>query len=136
IGKSLDGVITSWNRGAEKIYGYAAAEAVGRHISFLAAPDGQDDMTPLLKRIEAGEHVKHLETLRLTKEGRSIFVSITLSPIFGAGGRVIGVSTIARDISERRQLELLLRENEARYRTQVELATDAVIVHQEGCFVY
>jgi len=136
IGKTLNGVITSWNRGAERIYGYPAAEAVGRHISILAPPERADELRQVMDQVRQGEHVEHLETVRLTKAGRRIFVSLTVSPIFRADGTVTGVSTIARDITERTHLEQLLRESESRYHTQVEMAPDAIIVHANGIFVY
>jgi PAS domain S-box-containing protein len=136
IGKTLDGVITSWNRGAERIYGYRADEAVGRHISLLAPPERADELRQVMDRVRQGEHVEHLETVRLTKAGRRINVSLTLSPIFRADGTVSGVSTIARDITERTRLEQQLRESERRYHTQVELAPEAIIVHANGLFVY
>jgi len=136
IGKTLDGVITSWNRGAEKIYGFSAEEAVGRHISLLAPPECVDELHQVMDRVRQGEHVQHLETVRLTKAGRRINVSLTVSPIFRADGTVSGVSTIARDITERTRLEQLLRESERRYHTQVELAPEAIVVHTNGLFVY
>ena len=136
IGKTLDGVVTSWNRGAERIYGYRAGEVVGRNISILAPPERSDELRQVMERVRRGEHVEHLETVRLTKAGRRIYVSLTLSPILRADGVVTGVSTIARDITERTRLEQLLRESESRYHTQVELAPDAIIVHADGQFVY
>ena len=136
IGKTRDGVITSWNRGAEKIYGYSAEEAIGRHISLLAPPDRLDELRRVMDRVRQGEHVEHLETTRLTKDGRSIKVSLTLSPIFRADGTLVGVSTIARDITEQSRLEQLLRESEKRYHTQIELAGDAIVVHENGRFIY
>jgi len=136
IGKTLDGIITSWNKGAERIYGYPAGEAVGQHISFLIPPGHADEWQQVQERVRRGEPVEHLETVRLTKVGRPVDVSLTVSPIFGTSGTIIGVSTIARDITERKRTEQLLRESEQRYRTQVELAPDAVIVHQDGRFLY
>ena len=136
IGKTLDGTITSWNRGAEQIYGYRAGEAIGQPISMLAPADLIDELRQVTGRVSRGEHVEHLETVRLTKDGRRINVSLTLSPIFGAHGAVVGVSTIARDITERTRLEKLLQESEKRYHTQIEMAADAIVVHQDGRFVY
>jgi PAS domain S-box-containing protein len=136
IGKTLDGIITSWNRGAERIYGYLAHEVVGRHISLLAPPEYADELRELMDRVRNGEHVEHLETERVTKAGRRIKVSLTLSPIFRDDGALSGISTIARDITERARLEELLRESEKRYHTQVELAPEAIVVHANGLFVY
>ena len=136
LSKTLDGVITSWNRGAERLYGYAAQEVVGRKISVLIPGERLEELRQVMDRIMGGERVEHLETERLTKDGRQIWVSLTMSPILGPDGGIVGVSTIGRDIGERRQMERLLRESEKRYRTLVELAPDAVVVHQDGRFVY
>jgi PAS domain S-box-containing protein len=136
IGKTPDGIITSWNRGAEKIYGYPAAEVIGKPVSVLAPPECLDELNQVQERVRRGEHVQHLETVRLTRDGRRLNMSLTLSPIFGADGDVVGISTIARDITERTRLERLLRDSEKRYHTQVELAPDAIVVHQDGRFVY
>ena len=136
IGKTVQGVITSWNRGAERIYGYPAGEVIGRHISLLVPPDRMDELRQVMDRVRQGMHVEHLETVRLTKDGRRIDLSLTLSPICAADGSLIGVSTIARDITERTHLEKLLRESEKRYHTQIELAADAIVVHENGRFVY
>ena len=103
ISRTLDGTITSWNRGAEKIYGYEADEAVGRSISMLD-PHGYDDVG-IMEKILRGESTDHYETERRTKEGRSIHVSLTISPIKEADGTISGVSVVARDVSERRRLD-------------------------------
>jgi PAS domain S-box-containing protein len=103
ISRTLDGAITSWNRGAEKIYGYEAEEAVGRSISMLD-PLGYDD-AEIMEKILRGESTDHYETERRTKEGHSIHVSLTISPIKEADGTISGVSVVARDVSERRRLD-------------------------------
>jgi PAS domain S-box-containing protein len=95
----LDGIVTTWNKGAERIFGYAAVEAVGKHIAFLAWPGNEEDMARLIAKIRLGERVDHYETTRRHKDGRQIFVSLTLSGIQDADGRMIGISKIARDIS-------------------------------------
>jgi len=136
IGTTIDGVITSWNRGAEKVHGYPPGEMIGRHISVLAPPDRAEELREVMERVRRGEHVEHLETERLTGDGRRIDVSLTLSPISGRNGEVVAVSTIARDITERTRLEKLLRDSERRYHTQIELAADPIVVHQNGRFVY
>ncbi|OGU07363.1 MAG: hypothetical protein A2075_13960 [Geobacteraceae bacterium GWC2_58_44] len=136
ISKSLEGLVTSWNRGAERLYGYPAEEAVGREISFIIPDDRLDEWQRITTRVKRGERVEHLETARIAKDGRRIDVSLTLSPVHGADGGITGVSTIARDITERKRMERSLRESEKRYRTLVEMAPDAVVVHQEGRFVY
>jgi len=103
IGKNLDGTIASWNYGAEKIYGYTAEEAIGKPISLLV-PEGQTDEIPaILNRIKNGEHVEHYETVRRTKDGRAITVSLTISPVKDEIGKIIGASTIAKDITQRKE---------------------------------
>jgi PAS domain S-box-containing protein len=109
ISKTLDGTITSWNRGAEKMYGYAAAEVVGRSIEVIVPDDRLQELLGILERIDRGEPVEHCETARLTKDGRRIDVSITVSPMFDAAGKVIGASTIARDITERKRAEDMIK---------------------------
>ncbi|HUC86023.1 MAG TPA: PAS domain S-box protein, partial [Candidatus Acidoferrales bacterium] len=99
IGKTLAGIITSWNPGAEKIFGYAAAEAIGQPIRLLFPPDRADEEKELLARIGRGERIDHFETVRVCKDGRRIHVSATLSPVTDAGGKIIGASKIARDIT-------------------------------------
>jgi PAS domain S-box-containing protein len=136
VSKSPDGVITSWNRGAEKIYGYSPREAVGRHVSFLLPEGRMGELQEILDRVRRGERVVHQRTVRVTKEGRQIDVALTFSPILAEDGSVTGISAIGRDISEQIRLERSLRESEKRYRTLVEMAPDAVVVHQDGRFVY
>ena len=101
LSKSLEGTITSWNAGAEKIYGYSASEIVGRHVSTLAPAHLKEEVPWIIESIRRGESVDHLETVRLTKDGRPIEVSLTISPIRDGRGRIIGASTIARDIMDR-----------------------------------
>lgn len=134
--KSLEGVVASWNQGAEKLYGYSAAEAIGRHISFLVPPERLDELRQITEKILQGERVKNLDTVRRHKDGHEIPVSLTLSPIFCETGTIIGISIIARDNTERLRMVRLLRESETRYRVLVEMAPDAVFVHQDGRFVY
>ena len=105
IGKTLDGVITSWNQAAERILGYTADEIVGKPVSTLMPPEHSEDMTRILERIRRGERVGHFETKRLTKDGRVIDVSLSISPIRDADGKIIGASKVARDITDRKQAE-------------------------------
>ena len=108
--KTLDGVIASWNRGAEKIYGYAAAEVLGKNVSLLAPSEQRDEVPSLLEKIRRGEHVDHFETVRVAKDGRRIEVELSLSPLLDESGGIVGASAIARDITERKQAERALRE--------------------------
>lgn len=110
IGKTLDGVITSWNKSAERIYGYSAEEAVGESISILIPSDRADDLTHALQRIRNGERVERYETERVRKDGKLISVSLTVSPINDLSGRLVGASTIARDITEGKRMEEKLRQ--------------------------
>ncbi len=109
IGKDLEGVITSWNPGAEKVYGYRAEEVLGRPVSVLAPEGRKDEITGLLGRVGRGEAVMNFETERFRKDGERIDVALDLSPIRDAAGRITGVSTIARDITEKKQAERALR---------------------------
>jgi len=108
IGKDLDGVIRSWNRGAENLFGYAANEVIGRNISLLLPPGRDDEEPAILERLKRGERIETLESVRRRKDGQEIFVSITISPIHDSRGRVVGASKVARDISERKRAEAAL----------------------------
>jgi PAS domain S-box-containing protein len=112
ISKNLEGIILTWNDGAERIFGYKAHEAIGRPIGILIPPDRQDEEPRILARIRAGERVEHFETIRRRKDGRPIDISLTISPIRDESGRITGASKIARDITERKEAELKLRESE------------------------
>src|SRR5574337_358195 len=105
IGKTPDGVITSWNPAATVMFGYTEEEVVGQPISILLPPDRRQEMDEILARIRKGERVEHYETIRKHKDGRLINVSLTVSPIYDAAGRLIGASSIKRDITERKQAE-------------------------------
>jgi PAS domain S-box-containing protein len=128
IGKDVNGIITSWNRAAERLFGYAADEAVGRPIAMLAPPDRIDEMPGILNRIRRGERVDHFDTVRRAKDGRLLPIALTVSPIKDEDGNIIGASKIARDISERRRTEEALREERARLHATLHGIGDAVIV--------
>ncbi|HEY2991326.1 MAG TPA: PAS domain S-box protein [Methylomirabilota bacterium] len=117
VGKTTEGIITSWNAGAERIFGYPAAEVVGRPITVLLPPDRAAEEIMFLEAIARGEQISHFETVRIRKDGRRISVSVTLSPIRDEDGAVVGISKIARDITE--GVELRAREGEA-YRQAAE----------------
>lgn len=110
--KDLDGFVTSWNRGAEKMYGYSAREMVGQHVSVLSPPERRNELGEMLAVLHRGESVDHYETLRLRKDGSPVEVSVSISPIRSATGAVTGASTIARDISERNRAAEALRKTE------------------------
>jgi PAS domain S-box-containing protein len=99
IGNTLDGLITSWNHGAEKIFGYSPVEAIGQSLSILTPPESHENDPQITRRISRGENIQHFETVRVTKEGRRLDVSVSVSPITDENGRVVGASSIARDIS-------------------------------------
>ncbi len=103
IGTTLDGIITAWNPGAEQLYGYTAAEALGLHVAFLVPPDRLDERMQLQQRLEQGEHIAQFETVRLAKDQTPVDVALTMSPIKDALGRITGVSTIAHDITDRKR---------------------------------
>src|SRR5262249_44743190 len=114
ISKGLDGVITSWNQGAERMFGYTAAETVGRPVTILFPPDRFNEEPGILARIRAGERIEHYETVRRRKDGSLIDVSLADPPMRDAKGRIVGASKIARDITERKQAEAQLRDSERR----------------------
>ena len=105
IGKDLNSIITSWNAGAENIFGYTADEMIGTSIMRLIPSDRQDEEKEILSRIRRGERCSHFETIRLAKDGRQLNVSITVSPIKDSTGRVVGASKVARDITDRKRAE-------------------------------
>jgi PAS domain S-box-containing protein len=105
VGKSLEGIVTSWNRGAERLFGYTADEMVGQSILRIIPSDRQDEFSTILGTIRRGERVDHSETERVHKDGQRIFVSLTVSPIRDARGRIVGASKIARDVTHRRKLD-------------------------------
>jgi PAS domain S-box-containing protein len=109
ISKDLDGIITSWNNGAERLFGYSAKEAIGKPVTILIPPDRQYEEDAILKLIRHGERVEHYETVRRCKDGRLIDISLTVSPIRGAEGKVVAASKVARDITERKRERELLR---------------------------
>ena len=127
IGKTPDGVITSWNRGAERIYGYAAEEMLGKPVAMLIPRDRPDDMQAILARVADGERVEHYETVRLRRDGKAIAISLTVSPIYDAAGRLVGVSSIARDITERVRADERLRAASLYARSLIEASLDPLV---------
>jgi PAS domain S-box-containing protein len=126
IGKTLEGIITSWNKGAEQIYGYTEEEITGRPISILLPPNCPEELPMILGKIRRGEPVEHYETERVRKDGRIISAFLTVSPIKNADGIVIGASAIAKDITERKRAEAVVREAEQKYRDIFENAREGI----------
>lgn len=125
VSKDLNGIVTSWNAAAERLFGYSAEEMVGRPIAVLAPPERAGEMPVILNRLRAGERIEHYETQRRRKDGSLVEISLTVSPIRDAAGRVIGASKIARNITEqvelRRRLELLHREVDHRAKNVLQI---------------
>src|SRR6266568_6220351 len=105
VSKTLNGIITTWNRGAQRIFGWQADEVIGQPINIIIPPDRQDEEPNILQQIRAGQRVDHFETIRLTKDGRPLNVSVTISPIRDANGVIVGASKIARDITLQKQIQ-------------------------------
>lgn len=121
ISKRLDGIITSWNKGAHKIFGYSAKEAIGKHISLIIPKEYLSQEEQIIATLKQGKHVDHFEAIRRTKSGRRIFVSLSISPIKASNGSIIGASKIARDITERKRFQEELQSG----RETLALAVDA-----------
>jgi PAS domain S-box-containing protein len=128
IGKTLDGVITSWNRGAEQLYGYAAEEAIGQPISILIPPDHPDELPAIMECLRRGERVDTYRTERITKDGRRLQVSLTVSPVADAQGRLAGASAIARDITDLVRLERDLQRSKDQLDAILESASEGMLV--------
>jgi PAS domain S-box-containing protein len=120
ISKDLNGVITSWNAGAQRTFGFTEAEAVGQPMTIIIPPELLDEETRILQGLRAGEHIQHYETVRVTKQGKRVDVSLTISPMKDSDGRVVGASKIARDITERRRTEEALQRSEAEAKARAE----------------
>src|SRR5579871_2575152 len=127
ISKNLDGVITSWNRGAERVFGYSASEAIGQSIRMLMPPSRELEEADILHRIASGQSVNHYEATRIRKDGHQILVSVTISPLRDSSGSIIGASKVARDITETRRIEKTVAQHEARLAAIIGAAMDAVI---------
>jgi len=128
VGKTLDGIVTDWNRAAQTIFGYTAEEMVGRPIDILLPPGQEGEEAEILARLRRGERIEHFETRRLRKDGQVIEVSITISPVIDADGRMIGASKIARDVTAAKAAQAALHEREAHLQSVLDTVPDAMIV--------
>jgi PAS domain S-box-containing protein len=128
LGISLEGIIFSWSQGACRIYGYTAAEMLGRSFATLIPPECHDEVQLILDTIKRGESIEHYETVRVKKDGARIFVSLSTSPIKDADGKVTGISAVARDITAHKQAEEEMRRNEERYRTLAKNIPDTAVL--------
>jgi len=124
ISKNLDGIITSWNKSAERLFGYSEEEAVGKHITLIVPTDRRDEEVKILQQLRRGERVDHFETVRVRKDGKLLDISLTISPVKDGAGRVIGASKVARDITEQRRSERALAEQGR----LLDLSNDAILV--------
>jgi PAS domain S-box-containing protein len=122
VTKTLDGTITAWNPAAERIYGYAASEAIGQPVAMLIPPERSDEARSIMERVRRGERIGLFETVRLHRSGARIHVALTISPIIDASGRVVAASTIARDLREQKRAASALRESEEWLRLATEAA--------------
>jgi len=127
ISKTLDGTILTWNPGAERLYGYSAGEIVGRSITVVVPDERRGELQELTRRVAAGEHVAHVETKRLPRRGTPLDISLSMSPLLDASGQVIAVSTIARDITERKRAERERRAASAYNRSLIEASLDPLV---------
>jgi PAS domain S-box-containing protein len=114
VSKTLDGIIQSWNSGAQRLFGYTAEEAIGQSITLIIPRNRRDEEVDILERLRRGERIDHFETVRVAKDGRLIDISLTISPLFDEDGHIIGASKVARDITERTRADAILRESDRR----------------------
>src|SRR5262249_19136799 len=134
VGKTLDGVITSWNAGAERIFGYKAHEMIGQSITRIIPPELQKEEEEILRRIQQGDRIKNYQTVRNCKDGRRIDISLTISPVLDQSGNVVGVSKIARDITAEKRAEAELQQIRAELARVARMSTlgelTAAIAHE------
>ena len=136
ITKKLDGTITAWNPAAEQLFGYTAAEAIGRHVDLIVPSERLDELNDILARVGRGESVAHHETVRVTKDGRLLIVALSVSPLRSISGEIVGASKIARDITESRRTQAALTQEIEERRRIFETSQDLVLVTDtKGTFV-
>ncbi|HEY8052896.1 MAG TPA: PAS domain S-box protein [Steroidobacteraceae bacterium] len=140
LSKNLDGVVTSWNKSAARIFGYTAPEAIGQNITLIVPPERRSEEAELLERLRRGERITRFQTVRMAKDGARISVSLTISPVRNGAGRAIGASTVVRDVTAQRQAVQALHESEERFRAMVEtnpecvnvMAADGTLLHMNS----
>ena len=128
IGMNLDGIITTWNGGAERIYGYTAAEALGQPVALSIPPDREDELPTIFRKLREGAGIDHYDTLRVTKAGRLVSISLRVSPVRDEDGTIIGASTIGRDVTRQKEAESALRAAARGYQLLMEQASDAILI--------
>ena len=131
VSKNLDGIVTSWNPGAERLFGFASHEMVGQSITRIIPPERHGEETDILRRLRRGEVIEHFETVRVSKDGKSLDVSVTISPMREAGGKIVGASKIVRDITGRKQAEAALAQQREWFAVTLSSIGDAVIATDE-----
>jgi PAS domain S-box-containing protein len=137
IGKTREGIITSWNSAAERMYGYLAEEVVGQPVTLLFPPERQEEFASIMEQISRGEKVDHFETMRVRKDGAIIPVSVTISPIYDSEGQINGASTITRDISEQKRLEAEARQSKLQLEVIFQNIADGITVQDKrGHLIY
>jgi two-component system sensor kinase FixL len=128
VGESLHGTVTDWNRGAESVFGYTAAEIIGKPLSLLLPAGVDNDERDILDRIKRGHRIEHYETQRRRKDNEIIDVSLTISPLWDTAGHLVGASTVARDITAAKRAQIALQEREAHLRSVLDTVPDAMVV--------
>ena len=136
LSKDFHGIVQTWNAGAERLFGYRAAEVVGQPIALLLPPERIDEEEQILQRLVRGERVEHLETVRVAKDGKRLDVSVTVSPVMGPDGRIAGASKIVRDITDRKRAEKALREREQLFQDVIDGSTSPIFLKdRDGKFI-
>src|SRR5258708_2425838 len=120
VSKTLDGRILSWNAGASRIFGYTAEEVIGRPITIIIPPELHEEEQRILEQVRGGQRIEHFDTIRIAKDGRRVFISLTVSPVRDSRGVIIGASKVARDVSERKHAEQALFESERRLASEAD----------------
>ena len=135
--KTLDELVLSWNKGAERLFGYSAHEMIGQPIYIIVPPERRTELASSVRRVTEKQRIEHFETVRRRKDGQLIDVSVTISPVKDATGKIVGASTIARDITARKHMEEQLRQSEQRFRALIEQSADAIVlIDTQGRVLY